>query len=261
MTTTRPGDLDELQDAELLTIIQRAPRGSATRDAACEVLVTRYRPLVRSCVLRYKNSTESHEDLMQVGYVGLLKAINNFDPAVGANLAGYAQPCVSGEIKRHFRDKRWQIHVKRSLQELRLELRTAAADLTGKLGRTPTDNELARQLNVSDDDVRAARQAELAFQAASLDSPVTTQDGAASLADLLGDEDPQLEHVIDMQAVWAHWSELPDREQQLLLMRFYGNMTQSEIGAQLGISQMHVSRLLAEALSYLRAQLVEPVPA
>ena len=261
MTAVRPGDLEELDDAELLTMIQRAPRGSAMRDAACEVLVTRYRPLVRSCVLRYKNSTEPYEELMQVGYVGLLKAINNFDPAVGTSLAGYAQPCVSGEVKRHFRDKRWQVHVKRSLQELRLELRTAAAEMTGTLGRTPTDEELARHLNVTDDDVRAARQAELAFQAASLDSPVTTQDGSASLAELIGDEDPQLEHVLDMQAVWAHWSELPDREQQLLLMRFYGNMTQSEIGEQLGISQMHVSRLLAEALSYLRAHLVERVPA
>jgi RNA polymerase sigma-B factor len=257
MTTMRPGDLIELTDAELLTIIQSRPRGDDQRDAACEVLVTRYRPLVRSCVLRYKNSTEPHEELMQVGYVGLLKAINNFDPSLGTSLAGYAQPCVSGEIKRHFRDKRWQVHVKRSLQELRLELRNVASDLTNALGRMPTDAELAQHLNISNEDVRAARQADLAFQAASLDSPVTTQDGSASLGDLLGDEDPQLEHLIDMQAVWAHWSELPDREQQLLLMRFFGNMTQAEIGAQLGISQMHVSRLLAEALSYLREHLVE----
>jgi RNA polymerase sigma-B factor len=257
-TTMRPGDLEELDDAELLTTIQSLPRGDSARDAACEVLVTRYRPLVRSCVLRYKNSTEPQEELMQVGYVGLLKAINNFDASFGASLAGYAQPCVSGEIKRHFRDKRWQVHVKRSLQELRLELRNAAAELTNELGRIPTDAELAQHLSITVDDVRAARQADLAFQAASLDSPVTLQDGSASLGDLLGDEDPQLEHVIDMQAVWAHWNELPDREQRMLLMRFYGNMTQAEIGAQLGISQMHVSRLLAEALSYLREHLVEP---
>jgi len=260
-TTMRSGDLEEMPDAELLTLIQRSPRGSAVRDSACEVLVNRYRPLVRSCVLRYKNSTEPHEELMQVGYVGLLKAINNFDPTLGNSLAGYAQPCVGGEIKRHFRDKRWQVHVKRSLQELRLQLRAVSADLTSELGRTPTDAELGRHLNVSEDDVRAARKADLAFQTASLDSPVTTQDGSASLGELLGDDDPQLEHVVDMQAVWAHWHELPDREQQLLLMRFYGNMTQSEIGAQLGISQMHVSRLLAEALGYLRAQLTEAVPA
>jgi RNA polymerase sigma-B factor len=262
-TMTRPVDLEELGDAELLTTIQSRPHGDSARDAACEVLVTRYQPLVRSCVLRYKNSTEPQEELMQVGYVGLLKAINNFDPRVGASLAGYAQPCVSGEIKRHFRDKRWQVHVKRSLQELRLELRNAAGDLTNELGRIPSDAELAAHLHITADDVRAARQADLAFQAASLDSPVTTQDGSASLGDLLGDEDPQLAHVLDMQAVWAHWSGLADREQQLLLMRFYGNMTQAEIGAQLGISQMHVSRLLAEALSYLREHLVEPaaVPA
>jgi RNA polymerase sigma-B factor len=256
-TTMRPGDLDALTDAELLTIIQSLPRGDGQRDAACEVLVTRYRPLVRSAVLRYKNSTEPHEELMQVGYVGLLKAINNFDPTIGTSLAGYAQPCVSGEIKRHFRDKRWQVHVKRSLQELRLELRNVASELTNALGRMPTDAELAQHLNISDEDVRAARQADLAYQAASLDSPVTTQDGSVSLGDLLGDNDPQLEHLIDMQAVWSHWNELPDREQQLLLMRFFGNMTQAEIGAHLGISQMHVSRLLAEALSYLRDHLVE----
>jgi RNA polymerase sigma-B factor len=256
---TRPADLEKLSDAELLTTIQSLPHGDSLRDTACEVVVTRYRPLVRSCVLRYKNSAESQEELMQVGYVGLLKAINNFDPDLGTSLAGYAQPCVSGEIKRHFRDKRWQVHVKRSLQELRLELRTSAAELTNTLGRIPSDAELAEHLSISVEDVRAARKADLAFQAASLDSPVTTQDGSASLGDLLGAEDPHLEHVIDMQAVWAHWHELPDREQQLLLMRFYGNMTQAEIGAHLGISQMHVSRLLAEALAYLREHITTAV--
>src|SRR3984957_13261078 len=253
----KASELAQCDDARLLDMVHSLPHGSGLRELACEALVVRYQPLVRSCVQPFRNSPESQEELMQVGYVGLLKAINNFDPAVGNTLAGYAQPCVSGEIKRHFRDKRWQVHVKRSLQELRLELRNVASDLTNALGRIPTDAELAQHLNITEEDVREARQAELAFQAASLDSPVTTQDGSASLGDLLGDDDPQLEHLIDMQAVWAHWSELPDREQQLLLMRFYGNMTQAEIGAQLGISQMHVSRLLAEALSYLRAHLVD----
>jgi RNA polymerase sigma-B factor len=259
--TARPEDLDQLGDAELLRTVQSLPRDNALREAACETLVNRYRPLVRSCVLHYKNSTEPYEELMQVGYVGLLKAINNFDPAIGTSLAGYAQPCVSGEIKRHFRDKRWQVHVKRSLQELRLELRNAAAELTSELGRIPTEAELASYLKVSEDDVRDARRADLAFQAASLDSPLITQDGGASLGDLLGDEDPGLEHVLDMQAVWEHWGGLPEREQQLLLMRFYGNMTQAEIGARLGISQMHVSRLLAESLAYLRGHLVDAVEA
>jgi RNA polymerase sigma-B factor len=256
---TRP-DLEALADADLLSMIQSLPHADSRRDAACEVLVSRYQPLVRSCVLRYKNSTEPHEELMQVGYVGLLKAINNFDATLGASLAGYAQPCVSGEIKRHFRDKRWQIRVQRSLQELRLELRKTSGELTAELGRVPSDSELAAAVGVSAEDVRAARQADQAFRAASLDSPVTDESGAASLSELLGDEDPQLEHVLDMAAVWAHWGELPEREQKLLLMRFYGNMTQSEIGQRLGISQMHVSRLLAEALAYLRDRLTEPEP-
>ncbi len=253
----RSEELQDCTDADLLTMVHSMPRGSALRDDACGVLVTRYRPLVRSCVLRYRNSIEQ-EELMQVGYVGLLKAINNFDPAVGTSLASYAQPCVSGEIKRHFRDKRWHVHVKRSLQELRLEIRNASAELTSGLRRTPTDAEVADRLEISEDDVREARQADLAFHTASLDSPLASEDGTASLGDLIGIEDPQLEHVIDMQSVWTHWRGLPDREQQMLLMRFYGNMTQSEIGARLGISQMHVSRLLAEAIGYLREQLVEP---
>ncbi len=248
---------EELSDADLLSVIQALPHRDSRREAACEVLVNRYQPLVRSCVLRYKNSPEPHEELMQVGYVGLLKAINNFDVTVGTSLAGYAQPCVSGEIKRHFRDKRWQIRVQRSLQELRLELRNTAGQLTAELGRLPSDGELASRAGVTEDDVRAARQADQAFRAASLDSPVTDEGGAASLGDLLGDEDPRLEHVLDMEAVWAHWGELPEREQKLLLMRFYANMTQSEIGQRLGISQMHVSRLLADALSFLRERLTE----
>jgi RNA polymerase sigma-B factor len=253
----RPADLEALDDAALLTMIQSLPRSDRRRDAAGEVLVGRYQPLVRSCVLRYKNSTEPHEELMQVGYVGLLKAINNFDPRLGASLAGYAQPCVSGEIKRHFRDRRWGVHVKRSVQELRLELRDTAGELTGELGRLPSDGELAERAGVSEEEVREVRQADLAFRAASLDAPVASHDAGASLAELLGDEDPQLEHVLDMQTVWAHWSELPEREQKLLLMRFYGNMTQAEIGERLGISQMHVSRLLAEALAFLRDRLTE----
>ncbi|HEX6930685.1 MAG TPA: SigB/SigF/SigG family RNA polymerase sigma factor [Streptosporangiaceae bacterium] len=251
-------DLEQRDDAELLDMIRSLPREHPIRETACEVLVNRYRPLVRSCVRRFQNSPEPYEDLLQVGYVGLIKAINNYDPAAGTGLAGYALPCVSGEIKRYFRDKRWQIHVKRSLQELRLSARNAAAELTQSLGRAPTDAELADRLQVTDGELREVRRAELAFQSSSLDAPVTDDEGRASLADLIGTEDPNLEHVLDMEAVWTHLTGLPEREQQLLLMRFYGNMTQAEIGKHLGISQMHVSRLLAEALAYLRERLLEP---
>ena len=251
-------ELEQRDDAALLEMIRSLPRDSPLRETAGEVLVNRYRPLVRSCVRQFQNSPEPSEDLLQVGYVGLIKAINNYDPAAGTGLAGYVLPCVSGEIKRYFRDKRWQVHVKRSLQELRLAARSASSELTQTLGHAPSDTELADRLSITPDELREVKQAEMAFQSSSLDAPLADEDGRASLADFLGTEDPRLEQVLDMEAVWKHWRGLPDREQQLLLLRFYGNMTQAEIGRQLGISQMHVSRLLAEALGYLRERLLEP---
>ena len=260
MTTAaamRPGvALAERDDSELLALIRTCDEGDELRAAACEVIVTRYQSLVRGCVQRYRDSPEPVEDLMQAGYVGLLKAINNFDPALGQNLAAYAQPCVSGEIKRHFRDKRWQIHVKRSAQELLLQVRRAGGELAQELGRSPRDEELARHLGVSLDDLHDAQRADMVFHSHSLDAPLYGQEDLATLGELIGEEDPQVEHTLDMESVLTHWNELPEREQRILTMRFYGNMTQAEIGDRLGISQMHVSRLLARALRYLRDRLL-----
>lgn len=245
-------------DRELLEIIRTEPRSSERRAAACDVLVSRHRNLVWSCARRYQGSPEPTDDLLQVGYVGLLKAISNFDPAVGSSLAAYAQPCILGEIKRHFRDRRWQVHVTRSVQELVLEARRASSQLTHELGHAPADDVLARHLGVSDEELREARQADLAFRPCSLDAPLADRPGAGTLADLLGEDDPAVERLLGMQAVAAHWDELPRREQRILLMRFFGDMTQADIGQQLGISQMHVSRLLAHALGHLRHRLLEP---
>jgi RNA polymerase sigma-B factor len=250
-------ELLELPDSELLSRVRTLPRDSELRAAACEVLVDRYGKLVRSCVRQYSGSPEPTEDLMQVGYIGLLKAINNYDPEVGTSLPAYAQPCVSGEIKRHFRDKRWQIHVRRSAQELLLEVRKANEELTQQLGRVPGEDELAERLGVSEDDMQEARQADLLFSSYSLDAPLSDRDDPAVLADVLGDDDPAVAHTIDMEAVNTHWDELPEREQRILVLRFYGNLTQAEIGDRLGISQMHVSRLLTRALTHLRNKLLE----
>src|SRR5579875_638883 len=252
----RHEDLSELGDAELLRMVRTLSRDDELRSAACEVLVGRYQKLVRSCVRQYRSSPESAEELMQVGYVGLLKAINNFDPSIGGNLSAYAQPCVSGEIKRHFRDKRWQVHVRRSAQELLLEVRKATEDLTHQLGRAPEDGELARHLGVEEEELLEARRADMVFHTYSLDAPIFDRQDPVQLADMLGETDRNMEHTIDMEAVSAHWKELPLREQRILTMRFYGNLTQAEIGERLGISQMHVSRLLARALSYLRERLI-----
>jgi len=260
-TTCAPGfraELRLLSDDELLIRLRGLPRDSEERAAVCEIVVERHEKLVRSCVRQYRGSPEPTEDLMQVGYVGLLKAINNYDPELGHSLTAYAAPCVSGEIKRHFRDKRWQIHVRRSAQELVLELRKATEELTHKLGRAPSDEELAERLGVSADDLSEARQADMVFTTYSLDAPLSDGDDPAQLSDVLGDDDAEMEHAIDMEALATHWDELPEREQRILVMRFYGNLTQAEIGTRLGISQMHVSRLLTRALNHLRSRLLDP---
>jgi RNA polymerase sigma-B factor len=218
-------DLEGLADGELLGIVRSLPHGDGRRDAACEVLVRRHGGLVRSCARRYSHRPELAEDLMQVGYVGLMKAISNFDPAIGGSLAAYAQPSITGEIKKYFRDKIWPVHVSRPAQQLMLAL-------------------------------CEARRAELAFRPGSIDAPIGGEPGSLSLADFLGAEDPQMDHMLGMRAVAAHWSELSLRERKILIMRFYGDMTQAEIAQRLGLSQMHISRLLARALGYLRPRLL-----
>jgi len=255
---TPAAELAQYDDSDLLRLVRSLPVDDQQRSAACEILVTRYQPLVRSCARKYWNGPESADELMQVGYVGLMKAINKFNPEVGGSLAAYAFPSISGELKRHFRDRCWQVHVKRSAQELVLEMRTAARELTQQLGRTPGDAELASHLRISVRELLEARRADLGFHAWSLDAPMSGEDDAASLAELLCEEDGQVEHTVDMAAVSAHWNELPERQQRILLMRFYGNMTQAEIGGILGISQMHVSRLLTQSLNYLRECLLGP---
>ena len=144
------------------------------------------------------------------------------------------------------------------MQELVLQVCDATGPLAQQLGRTPADAALARHLGVSGDEVRQARQAQAAFQPSSLDASLTGQDATFTLADTLGQDDPRLEHMIAMRTVAAHWGELPPREQQILTMDFHGDMTQTQIGQQLRISQMHVSRLRARALAHLRARLCRP---
>jgi RNA polymerase sigma-B factor len=245
-------------DQALIGMVQSLPVDSPRRAAAYEELVRRYAFVVKACVRRYRDSPELEEDLMQVGYLGLLKAISNFDPKLGPSLIAYAQPCVSGELKRHFRDKRWQVRVRRSSQELMLAVRDIRAPLTQELGRAPRDHELAEAAGVSIEDLREAQQAEMAFRPWYLDSPVSAdEEEAATFGDLIGGEDPGIELAVDTEALWVHWATLPERQQHILAMRFYGNMTQAEIGERLGISQMHVSRLLGAALTQLRERLTE----
>ena len=254
-----PGGRGERTDDELLALVRSQPLGSAQRAAACEVLVRRYEGLVRKCARRYR-SPEPEEDLMQAGYVGLVKAINNFDPGREVGLAAYAQPCISGEIKRHFRDKRWQVHLKRSLQEQVLAVRKTRDGLRQDLGKEPGHGEVADAAGLTTGQVLEVGQAELVFRPFSLDAPVSAELGAETLGELMGQEDAAIEQALAMEAVASHWHELPRRQQRILTMRFYGNMTQAQIGQAVGISQMHVSRLLTAALAHLRTRLTGPAP-
>jgi RNA polymerase sigma-B factor len=249
-------ELAGLDDLELLAIFRSLRRASGRRAAACEVLVARYAGLVRSCARRYRRGGEPAGDLMQVGYLGLLKAISGFDPAAGGSLGAYAQVTVTGGLKRHFRDQGWPVNVARPARELVLEVRAATEQLSQDLGRIPAVPDLARYLDVPPADLRKAQKAEMALVPRSLDAPLGADGDARTVADRLGADDPAIERMLGMNAVAAHWAEMPVRELRVLAMRFWGDMTQAQIGAQLGVSQMQVSRLLSRAIGYLRPRVL-----
>ena len=222
-----------------------------------EQLVIRYRPLARSLALRYKGGSEPMEDLFQVAELGLVKAIQGFDPSRGKPFAAYAVPTILGEIKRHFRDRGWAIRVPRRLQELRLSLTSATAELTQELGRSPTVAELARRVGVSEEEILEGLESANAYSAVSLDAPDGSDDDSPAVSDTLGAVDEAMEGVEYRESLKPLLEQLPPREKKILLLRFFGNMTQSQIAEELGISQMHVSRLLSRTLADLRKALEE----
>ena len=241
----------ELSDSELARHLHDPER----RDPALDMLVRRYQGMVRALAHQYQLPAQHYEDLTQVGYVGLMKAINSFDPAIRPDLKPFARACVDGEIKRYFRDKRWLMRVSRSDQELLLAARKAHAELAAEIGGTPTDDDIAGRLKVTTGQLRHAYQAHQAFAPGSIDAPVPGDDGDREISEIIGAEDPQLARSDAMDAVQQHWKELPAMQREILLLRFYGNMTQTQIADRLHCSQMHVSRLQARALTFLRTRL------
>lgn len=223
-----------------------------------DALVDRSLPFARRVAGRYRNRGESIEDLGQVASLGLIKAVDRYDPARGSFTA-YAVATISGEIKRHFRDRTWGVHVPRRLQDLGLAVGHGRTTLTARLARTPTAAELAAHLQVAEGEVNAAIASSAGYTPASLNTPAG-EGGTAEIGDLIGDADPDLALVEDRLTVSRLLLCLPDRERQLLALRFYGNHTQSEIAGQLGISQMHVSRLLTRALAWLREAMISDTP-
>lgn len=229
--------------------------GSAEYAELRNKLVRMHLPLVEHLARRFRNRGEPLDDLTQVATIGLIKSVDRFDPDRGVEFSTYATPTVVGEIKRHFRDKGWAVRVPRRLQELRLALTTATAELSQQHGRSPTVHELAEKLAISEEEVLEGLESANAYSTLSLDVP-DTDDESPAVADTLGAEDEALEGVEYRESLKPLLEDLPPREKRILLLRFFGNMTQSQIAQEVGISQMHVSRLLARTLAQLREKLL-----
>ncbi|MFG3251340.1 RNA polymerase sigma factor SigF [Streptomyces sp. NPDC048187] len=237
----------------LAALGEDSPERAYVRDTLIELNL----PLVRYAAARFRSRNEPMEDIVQVGTIGLIKAIDRFDCERGVEFPTFAMPTVVGEIKRFFRDTSWSVRVPRRLQELRLALTKASDELSQKLDRSPTVGELAAVLGVSEEDVVDGLAVGNAYTASSLDSPAPEDDGGeGSLADRLGYEDTALEGVEYRESLKPLLAKLPPRERRIIMLRFFANMTQSQIGEEVGISQMHVSRLLTRTLSQLREGLI-----
>jgi len=232
-----------------------APTRAATRELAREALVHLHLPLVEHCARRFRNRGEPFEDLVQVGTIGLLKSIDRFDLERGVEFSTYATPTIIGEIKRYFRDKGWAIRVPRRLQELRMQIGAASAELTQSLGRSPTPRELAEQIGCSVEDILEGIESSNAYSTLSLDASDSDEDGGATMLDAIGIDDENLEHVEIRESIKPLLDRLGAREKRILLLRFFKNMTQSQIADEIGVSQMHVSRLLSRTLEQLRTSL------
>ena len=220
-------------------------------------LVTAHLGLAEYLARRFANRGEPLDDLIQVASVGLLKAVDRFDPERGLEFSTYATPTIVGELKRHFRDKGWAVRVPRRVQELHLRLSKVVSNLSQDLGRSPTISEIAERAQASEEEVLEAMEAGRAYRFASLDAPGGGEDDAQSLSAQLGEDDPLLSGIEHRVALSPLIAALPRREQIILHLRFFEGLTQSEIANRLGISQMHVSRLLARSLAKLRGSAEE----
>ena len=222
---------------------------------ARDELVVRFMPLARQLAARYRHAGEPVEDLVQVACVGLIKAVDRYDPERGSGFTRYAVPTMLGEIKRHFRDRGWSVHVPRATQELVLKVGEALGALPAKLGRSPTPRDVAAAVGASVEEVLEAMEAATAYEAVSLDAPRprTGEEESWTLAESLSEEDPGFERVEIGETLRGTLEALPARERLILRLRFEDDMTQAEIADLIGVSQMHVSRLLRRSLDRLSA--------
>jgi RNA polymerase sigma-B factor len=242
---------------ELLLALAATPTDHPRRAALRDRTIEAWLPLAHHLAHRYSGRGEPTDDLLQTAAVGLIKAVDKYDPTRGVDFAGYAIPTIIGELKRHFRDRTWDIRVPRRLQELRLAISEANSTLLQTLGRSPTVTDIAAHLKLTEEEILEGLEGARAYNAVSLSTPTGDGERATELGDLLGADDNQYELAELRVALGPALATLEEREQKILTLRFYGNLTQSQIADHIGVSQMHVSRLLARALTKLRGHLAE----
>ena len=254
-----PSGLDGVRarSAELFVTLRDEDASTAVRSVARDDLVHLHLSLVEHCARRFRNRGEPFEDLVQVGTIGLIKAVDRFETDRGVEFSTYATPTIIGEIKRYFRDKGWAIRVPRRLQELRMQIGAATAELTQSLGRSPTPRELAEAIGCTVEEIIEGIESSNAYSTLSLDATDDGDDSTATMLDAIGIDDEGLEHVEIRESIKPLLDRLEPREKKILLLRFFKNMTQSQIADEIGVSQMHVSRLLTRTLAQLRRSLEE----
>lgn len=240
---------------ELASVSEQDPRREELRSK----LVTEHLPVAEHIARRFSHRGESQEDLTQVATLGLINAVDRFDPERGVDFLSYAVPTIMGEVRRHFRDTGWAVRMPRRLQELHLSVSSAISTLSQELGRAPTPTELAQHLGINRQDVYRGLEAGNAYRSASLDELLTDTD-EIPLGDAIGENDSELAEVENREAIRPLLGELDERERRILVMRFFRSMTQTQIAEQIGISQMHVSRLLSRTLAWLRDRLETEAP-
>ncbi|MDB1086144.1 RNA polymerase sigma factor SigF [Streptomyces sp. ACA25] len=238
---------------ELFEQLTHLEPGTAEHRGVRGALIEANLPLVRYVALRFRSRNEPMEDVVQVGTIGLIHAIDRFDTARGVQFPTFAMPTITGEIRRYFRDHVRTVHVPRRLHELWVQVHTATEDLTVALGRTPNTAEIAERLRLPEEEVLASLEAGRAYRVASLEASQEREDGTPGLIERLGYEDPELAGVEHRALVRHLLVQLPERERRILLLRYYRNLTQSQISVELGVSQMHISRLLSRSFARLRA--------
>jgi RNA polymerase sigma-B factor len=252
-SSSRPNEYADVP--EMFRALATVAAGSAEFQGQRDKIVERCLPLADHIARRFEGRGEPRDDLVQVARVGLVNAVARFDVNAGPDFVSFAVPTIMGEVRRHFRDNSWSVKVPRRLKELHLRLGAATADLSQRLGRAPTASELANELEMDRNEVIEGLVAGNSYNTLSIDSGGSADDEARAIVDTLGDVDAGLERIENREALRPLLDGLPERERTVLVLRFFESMTQTQIAERVGISQMHVSRLLAKSLTRLRDQL------